>query len=183
MIFSSAKILSRYLSHTVVCGLFLGLNKEMVHFLALYYNKYSHFCLFGLRREKKVWWQEVNKNFSHSVDDIVYKLRYITWICTHMKFLMEDFLLMNMCVCTSIHFIVTLSNKLSKGTSLWIAQLISAAQCKCMQSGSWPHSSQYWAFRMQPSAGWIHWRNVDWCRRFRVRSAHCVLWFFVQSVW
>ena len=61
-------------------------------------------------------WQEVNDHFSHTADTVVYKFRYITWICTHMEFRMEDFLLMSMCVCTSTHFIVTLSSKLSKET-------------------------------------------------------------------
>lgn len=79
-------------------------------------------------------WQEVNNIFPHSADAVVYKFRYIIWICMHMEFHMENFFLMS--VRTSTHFIVMLSSKLSK------KHLISAALFEAGNQvhGHIPHS-------------------------------------------
>ena len=76
-------------------------------------------CCLAWGGRKKLQWQETDYNFSHSADTIVYKLRYITWICTLMEFRIEDFFLTSMCVCTSTCFVVTLSaSYLKKHVSL-----------------------------------------------------------------
>lgn len=76
-------------------------------------------------------WQEVNNFSPHSADAVVYKFRYITWICMHMETHMENFFLMSVCIYT--YFIVMISSKLSKkhvSLSLCIVHLISAALFK-----------------------------------------------------
>lgn len=118
-------------------------------------------------------WQEVNNIFPHSADVVVYKFRYITWICMHMETQMENFFLMS--VCTYTHFIVMISSKLSKkhvSLSLCIVHLISAVLFK---AGSQVHG------HILPSVGLLECNPVlaealeEMCQQFQLRPCRCVL--------